>query len=134
MRTWLLIPLMIFSSTQVQAQFSDKSIKLVKNYPVFEGGIAGFYKYVGKTMKYPKRAKRDGVEGKVMVSFLINEQGVVIDSLVSIAQGIHPLLDNEAIRILKKCPNWIPATYEDGEPVAIEMAIPIIFVLRKKIK
>lgn len=97
-----------------------------------EGGMEVLYKYIGKKLKYPKEARKNDVEGKVFVQFIVNIDGTISD--VTILKGIHPVLDAEVIRVIelfntdKKAPQWIPGT-NDGKPVRQKFIFPITFML-----
>ncbi len=100
---------------------------IVENPATPPGGMAAFYKYVGKEMKYPKQARRLGVEGKVFVQFVVDKDGTLTD--IKVVKGIGSGCDEEAIRVLKQAPKWNPGK-QRGRPVRQRMSIPIIFKLR----
>ena len=78
-------------------------------------------------LKYPEDAKTDGVEGMVKVRFVVGKKGKLEE--VSIEQGVHPLLDAEALRVVLKSPKWKPAK-KDGKPVKVSYTIPVNFSLK----
>jgi protein TonB len=92
--------------------------------PMFRGGEKRLIKFISDNLKYPKTAKGDNVEGKVIVRFCILPTGEVGD--VSIVRGIRQDLDNAAIEVVKKLPNFIPGTI-NGKPVPVYFSIPITF-------
>ena len=92
--------------------------------PEFPGGEVGLSKYIEETLKYPKNAKKDSLSRKVFVQFVINQEGDVEN--VKAARGIDPLLDAEAIRVVKNMPKWKPAK-QFGEPVKFTHTIAVEF-------
>jgi len=83
--------------------------------------------FLGKNTKYPEAAKEAGIQGRVYVEFIISENGEIAD--VKIARGVHPLLDNEALRVVKSMPKWKPGV-QGGKKVSVNFHVPINFVLQ----
>ena len=104
----------------------DEIFDIVEDQPEFPGGIAAFYKYVGKNMNYPKQARRMGIEGKVYVQFIVDKDGSVTN--VRAVKGIGAGCDEEAERVLKSSPKFKPGK-QRGRPVKVRMMMPIIFKL-----
>ncbi|PKQ62062.1 hypothetical protein BZG02_14110 [Labilibaculum filiforme] len=94
--------------------------------PVFQGGTMALQKYLANHIKYPKIAQERKIEGRVFVSFVINKEGKVVNS--TIARGVHPILNKEALRVVSTLPKWNPGK-KDGELVNIAYTIPINFQL-----
>ncbi len=88
-------------------------------------------KWVYQYLKYPQSAIRDGIQGKVLVDFVINESGKVTD--VKVLKGVDPELDDEAVRVVSASPAWRPG-YVKGKKVRTEMSLYIEFRLEKKNK
>lgn len=86
-------------------------------------------KWVYQYLKYPQEAVRDGVQGRVMVEFVIGIDGKVTD--VKVVKGVSPELDAEAVKVVSASPKWRPARLK-GEKVRCSMTIPIEFRLEKK--
>ncbi len=101
-------------------------ISLVKTRPTFNGGdVNAFSKWVNEHLKYPEEAKNKGIEGRVIVQFVITEDGKLTN--VKILRGVHPLLDKEAVRAIKSAPQaWKPGTVRD-KPVSCTYTFPVIF-------
>ena len=99
----------------------------------FPGGMAKFYgTFISKNIKYPKDAKKSGIEGKVYVEFVIESTGEIRKESVRVIKGIYPSCDNEAVRVIKKSPRWIPGfSSELNKNVAQRFVTPIIFKLRR---
>ena len=83
-------------------------------------------KHVVAETKYPNKARKKGLEGKVLVEFVIDTDGAVVD--VAILRGVHPLLDNEAIRVVQSFPDFIPGQ-QRGKPVKVRYRLPMNFAL-----
>ncbi|ELR73646.1 TonB [Fulvivirga imtechensis AK7] len=98
----------------------------VEQMPSPDGGYEAFYKFIGKNMKYPSKARKLGIEGKVFVQFIIDENGKITD--VKTIKGAGAGLDEEAERVLSAAPNWIPGR-QGGRKVKVRMVIPITFQL-----
>ncbi len=94
--------------------------------PSFNGGIDAFYKFIGDEINYPKQEQRMNIEGRVIVSFVIEKDGSLSD--IQILKGVSTGLDEEAIRVLKEAPKWSPGR-QRGKEVRVRMNIPIFFKL-----
>ena len=83
--------------------------------------------YLAKNIKYPPKAEKKGIEGKVMINFIVEKDGSI--SNVKVVRHIHPLLDKEAERVIKAMPKWSPGKQE-GKPVRVKFNIPVAFRLK----
>lgn len=99
---------------------------VVEEQPQPEGGMTAFYKYLSKNIQYPRQARRQGIEGKVFVQFVVGKDGKFTD--LKILKGIGGGCDEEALRVLKNAPAWNPGK-QRGQPVRVQMSIPISFTL-----
>lgn len=108
-------------------QTDDPIIEKPDKMPEFPGGMAECMKFLSKNMKYPKEAQDNGIQGKVVLQFVINCDGSITN--IEIVKGVCHPLDKEAIRIIKKMPKWKPGTV-NGKPVRVRYTIPIMFRLR----
>ncbi len=104
----------------------DEVFTVVETPPSPQGGMESLYKYIASDMKYPEQAKKNGVEGKVFVQFIINEFGEVSD--VEVIKGIGAGCDAEAARVVKNMGQWEPGK-QRGEAVKVRMVLPITFKL-----
>lgn len=95
--------------------------------PEFPGGWSAVMEYMIKNIKYPEQAEKDGLEGRVVVKFKVETDGSIGD--VSVLKSLNPVLDSEAIRVVKAMPRWTPGR-ENGKTVAVSMSIPIEFKLK----
>ena len=92
--------------------------------PEFPGGQAAFMKWLSDNIKYPAEAAKNGIEGRVIVQFVIGSDGTVSDAVVR--RSVDPLLDAEALRVINAMPAWTPGK-QDGKPVAVRYTIPVTF-------
>jgi TonB family protein len=108
---------------------SSKDEKVIHQHPEPEGGMAEIYSFISRKLKYPKEAKKKGIEGKVYVEFVIDEQGNIPEEYIKIVGGIHPELEKEALRVISKLPKWTPGFDKDGNPIKVKMILPVFFIL-----
>ena len=94
--------------------------------PEFPGGINELMQYLVKETKYPNKSRKKGIEGRVLVGFIVNKYGTIVD--IKIVQSVNDELDKEAMRVVKKMPKWEPGM-EDGEAVRVAFNLPIKFSL-----
>lgn len=94
-------------------------------HPTFKGGGPNnFATWAAMHVKYPKYAKEAGIEGTVIVHFVIDTNGKISEAHVH--ESVHPVLDEEAVRVVMKSPKWKPAK-KDGKPVKVSYTLPIVF-------
>lgn len=119
------------TDSEVQKTMSDEKLvfKIVEEMPEFPGGEEALKKYISNSVKYPEDAKKEGIKGKVFVSFTVSQDGTVADS--KIARGVHPSIDKEALRIINNLPIWKPGK-QRGQNVNVQYTVPINFELEAK--
>lgn len=109
----------------------DKPVETIYNYaeemPKFPGGDSEMMKFFSQNIVYPEIAKRAEVEGKVILSFVVDKSGKIID--IEVVKSIGAGCDEEALRVLKIMPNWIPGK-QNGNPVMTRIKIPVLFKLK----
>lgn len=98
----------------------------VEKKAAFPGGQAELNKYLSKAINYPEEASDNGISGRVIVSFVVNTNGSIVD--VEVLRGVHPALDKEAMRVVKAMPAWTPASNQ-GKKVRSKFTLPINFKL-----
>jgi protein TonB len=112
---------------QITAQSPDTAVlRTVEQMPEFPGGIVVFMKWLTKNLRYPVQAQQQKIQGKVVVSFIINKDGSIASP--TIVSSADPMLSAEALRVVKMMPRWKPGV-SDGKPCRTMFAIPINFVL-----
>lgn len=116
-----------FSITEAQAQGKDKVYDIVEVMPQYPGGMPELMQYLAKNIKYPIQAQKKGIEGRVTVRFIVEKDGSI--SNVTVVRHIHPLLDKEAVRVIKAMPKWSPGML-NGKPVRVKFNIPVAFRLK----
>lgn len=102
----------------------EVNIEIRKYMPSFKGGQEALMDYLVSEIKYPENCKKEGVEGRVLVSFTIDENGTVSDA--EIAESVHPDLDKEALRVINAMPNWKAGTV-NGKPEKMKLKLPIVY-------
>ncbi len=110
----------------IEEEKADVIFDVVETQPNPPGGMAGWNKYLSDNLKYPTQARRMGVEGTVIVVFVINTDGSIQD--VEVLRGIGGGCDEEAVKIVKGAPKWEPGK-QRGKPVRTRMRLPIRFKL-----
>ena len=107
----------------------DNSLfKIVECMPEFPGGMKGCLDFIQTEMCYPEEAKKAGIQGRVILQFIIEKDGTPTQP--RIVRSVHPLLDKEALRIIRQMPKWIPGK-QDGKPQRVLYTIPVPFQLPK---
>ncbi len=102
--------------------------QLVEEKPSFMGGDANaFSKWVNERLQYPEIAKENGIQGRVLLQFVVGADGKV--SNVKVVRGVDPSLDKEAVRVVQSSPNWKPGKQRD-RAVKVTYTFPVIFQLR----
>jgi protein TonB len=102
------------------------AVVFAEQMPQFPGGDKQLYKWLSEQIIYPTIARENGIMGKVIISFVVEKDGTV--SGIKVARGIHESLDNEAVRVAKLMPEWLPGK-QNGRAVRVSYNIPIIFQL-----
>lgn len=99
---------------------------IVQQIPVFPGGWSMFMQWLTKNLKYPVAAQNAKIQGTVVCSFIINKDGTVCD--VKVSQSVDPLLDREALRVMKMMPKWKPGM-DNNKVCRTMIAVPVVFQL-----
>lgn len=98
----------------------------VEEMPAFPGGQAAFMNYLSSNMKYPKDCQEAGIQGRVVVQFVIGKDGRIMNARV--IKSVHPSLDKEALRVVNSMPRWTPGK-QKGKPVSVTYTVPLMFRL-----
>ena len=118
----------VFFSPRLMGQ--NPSIQIendLEKYPQFPGGQSAMARFIGKNLIYPEAAKKENIEGKVIVEFTVSADGKLKN--IQVKRGIGYGCDEAAIAAVEKMPDWIPAEI-DGKKVAAQMVLPINFVIQ----
>ena len=94
--------------------------------PHFPGEEKDLFKFLGKNVHYPPDAREKNIQGKVILQFIVNEDGSISD--IQVVQSLSSDCDSEAIRVVKKMPRWIPGT-KNGIPIKSQFKFPFSFKL-----
>ena len=123
---WKVAPQFTISSIVARILNEDEIFTIVEQMPEFRGGQAALMQYLVKHIKYPSRAKANGISGRVYVSFVIDKGGNVINA--KILRGIGGGCDQESLRVVNNMPKWIPGK-QRGKNVTVQYTLPIKFKL-----
>ena len=134
MKKFLIMALMaLFGLTTVSAQKTVVAKKnqqvfdVVEKMPEYPGGQAALFEYLSKNVKYPADAEKQKIEGRVLVSFVVNTDGSITD--ISVERKAFPSLDAEAVRVISGMPKWIPGE-QKGQKVRVKYTVPLSFHLK----
>ena len=105
----------------------NKVFDVVEQMPSFPGGMAALMAYLQKSIKYPPVAEENGIQGRVVCTFVVERDGSVTD--VKVAKSVDPSLDKEAVRVVSAMPKWIPGK-QNGQSVRVKYTLPVTFRLQ----
>lgn len=109
----------------------ERVFDVVEVMPQYPGGIPQMMKFISSNIKYPKDAIKKGMQGAVVVQFVVEPDGSV--SNVHVVRRVFPSLDKEAVRMVKAMPKWSPGM-QNGKPVRVRFNVPIRFSLNGNAK
>ena len=104
-----------------------KVFDVVEQMPSFPGGPSALFEYLSKNIKYPVVAEENGIQGRVIVTFVVEKDGSITD--VRVVKSVDPSLDKEAQRVVKSMPRWIPGK-QNGSAVRVKYTVPVTFRLQ----
>lgn len=110
-----------------EAPNEGKVFDIVEQMPQFSGGEEKLNEYLSTHVQYPKEAMEKGIQGRVIVAFVVNRDGSISDPKV--ARRIDPALDKEALRVINSMPRWTPGK-QNGKNVRVNYTLPIYFRLQ----
>ena len=105
----------------------EKVFNVVEQMPEFPGGPAEMMKFLGENVRYPEAAHKAGIQGRVIVNFVVEADGTI--SNVKVVKKVSDDLDGEAIRLVGSMPKWEPGM-QNGEAVRVEYTMPVTFKLQ----
>lgn len=105
----------------------NKVFDVVEQMPSFPGGTGALMQYLSSHIKYPVVAEENGIQGRVICTFVVERDGGVTD--VKVMKGVDPSLDKEACRVINSMPKWIPGK-QNGSAVRVKYTLPVTFRLQ----
>ncbi len=102
----------------------DEIYEVVEEQPQFPGGMQAMYKWMGDNLRYPGISPKDGVQGKVLIRFVVSKTGQITDPKV--LKSLDPYTDKEAVRLVSSMPKWNPGKI-GGAPVKSYFVLPVTF-------
>lgn len=118
-----------FSNMVFEEETRDEGeiFMIVEEMPEFPGGTEALQRYLSQSVRYPVIAQENGIQGRVYIQFVINQNGEVTNA--TILRGVDPSLDREALRVVEAMPKWKPGK-QRNRPVRVSYTVPINFVLQ----
>lgn len=118
-----------FSSPEPQKHEvkETKVFTAVEQMPMFPGGDAALMEYLSSNIHYPAEAAKKGIQGRIVVGFIVERDGSLSD--VHVFRSVDPALDREAIRVIKSMPKWQPGK-QNGNTVRVKYQVPVLFRLK----
>lgn len=121
------------TNTQSAVEKEDKQLienemvySIVDTMPSYEAGQEALGRFIGSQLRYPQDARQEGIQGRILCTFVVGKDGSI--SNIEVVEGLHPSLDQEAVRILSIMPKWIPGK-NNGENVNVKCLLPIDFTI-----
>ena len=115
------------AQTHKDTTTDDKVYDVCEQIPIYEGGDAALLKYLTDSVKYPELAKKHGVQGRVVIGFIVEKDGSLTD--VKVLRHVDIALDAEVLRVIKGMPKWIPGRH-NGQRVRVRYLLPIHICLQ----
>ncbi|MDR0207489.1 MAG: energy transducer TonB [Bacteroidales bacterium] len=112
---------------QAAPEKSEEPLRFADQMPEYPGGIEELYAYIRRATIYPQQAREAFIQGTVLLEFAVNRDGSI--DKVSVKVSAHPLLDREAVRVVKTLPKWIPGKV-NGKPVPVWYTLPISYTIQ----
>lgn len=112
---------------EVKQEVTQKIFDVVEQQPQFPGGQTALLQWLSSNIHYPPVAEENGIQGRVVVSFVVEPDGSI--SNVQVVRGVDPSLDKEAVRVTKAMPKWVPGK-QNGQAVRVKYNLPVTFKLQ----
>jgi len=106
---------------------NEKPFEVVEENPSFPGGLSELNKFLSDNIRYPVIAQENGIQGRVIIKFVVSKTGNISD--VQVVRGVDPSLDKEAVRVVQSMPKWIPGR-QRGQAVPVYFTLPVVFKLQ----
>ena len=110
-----------------KAETKDEVFMVVEQMPEFPGGIQELMSFLRKNTKYPTIAQENGIQGRVIVQFVVEKDGTPTE--FKVIRSVDPDLDAEALRVMKEMPKWKPGM-QKGQVVRVKYTLPVTFRLQ----
>ena len=122
-------PVIIPTPIEVPEEVVDENVEfvVVEEMPVFRNGNADLMRYLSENIKYPTVSAEQGVQGRVVVQFVVGVHGEILNPVV--VKSVDPYLDKEAIRVISSMPKWKPGK-QRGKAVRVKYTVPVVFRLQ----
>ena len=127
----LLVSLIIVNAMgQTKAADNDEAVVVVEHSAEFPSGMDNFYKFIAANIQYPEQALKDGVQGRIYLSFIVEKDGQLTN--IKVLKGLGAGLDEESVRLLTISPKWKPGE-QNNRKVRQRVSLPISFVIQKSV-
>ena len=114
-----------YDVVEVEPEPEEEEIfMVVEDQPEFPGGTAALLEYLRKNIKYPAICRENNIQGRVLVTFIVNKDGAIVEP--EVVKSVNPSLDKEALRVISTMPNWKPGS-QRGKPVRVKYTVPVNF-------
>lgn len=107
---------------------SSKVFDVVEQMPSFPGGMGALMQFLASHIKYPVVAEMNGIQGRVICTYIVEEDGSITN--ISVSRSVDPLLDAEAVRVISSMPKWTPGKLSNGEVCRVKFTLPVTFKLQ----
>ena len=105
----------------------DVAFMVVEDMPEFKGGTEALLEYLRENLEYPERCKQEEIQGRVIVTFVIDKDGSIVEP--EVVKSVDPDLDAEALRVVSQMPAWNPGK-QAGKEVRVRYTVPVTFRLK----
>lgn len=116
-----------YEAREDDTQRRNRVYDVVEEMPQFPGGPSALFEYLSKSIIYPADAEKNGTQGRVIVTFVVERDGSITN--VNVVKNVDTLLDKEAYRVVRSMPHWIPGR-QNGTPVRVNYTVPVTFKLQ----
>ncbi len=110
-----------------EEESAQQIFTVVEKMPLFPGGEGKMMEFLYKNIKYPVIAQENGIQGRVICTFVVNRDGTIVDA--EVVRGVDASLDREALRVINTMPKWQPGE-QRGKPVRVKYTLPVQFRLQ----
>ena len=123
---WAIMAPLSINAQSEETPVEEAIYDAVEEMPQFPGGPSALFEYLSTNIQYPNDAYENGIQGRVIVTFIVEKDGSISNTKVS--KTVNPSLDEEAQRLVKSMPHWIPGK-QHGELVRVKYTVPVTFRL-----